>query len=114
MSDVQAISNDSAVKPVAPYQAKAAEDQGSGQKREPAQKSLSPDQIDGLVKELNEAMKVINTAISFSVDKATGKTVITVTDADTKQVIRQIPSEEMMRVAERISQLLGVLFDKTR
>ena len=113
MSEVQAVGREGAISPVGTYQATAAETRPA-QDQNAAKQKLSPAQIDGVVKELNEAMKLINTSISFSVDKPTGKTVIKVMDSDTKKVIRQIPSEEMMRVAERITQLLGVLFDKTR
>ena len=75
-----------------------------------------PDSRDAgtIVKELNDAVQIINTNLSFSVDEPTGKTVIKVINADTKEVIRQIPPEDMLRVAARIKDLLGVLFDKSR
>jgi flagellar protein FlaG len=112
MSEVKAVGADAVVQPTGTHAEKAG-GQRTGQVRERAA-VVPPGQVDAIVKELNEAMRIINTSITFSVDKPTGKTVIRVMDADTKQVIRQIPSEEMMRVAERITQLLGVLFDKTR
>ena len=65
-----------------------------------------------IVKELNDAMKMFNTSLSFSVDQDTGKTVIKVLDSTTKDVIRQIPPEDVLRTAARIKDLLGVLFDK--
>jgi len=75
---------------------------------------LDSQHANAIVKELNEAVHVINTNLSFSVDQPTGETVIKVINADTKEVIRQIPAEEMLRVAARIKDLLGVLYDKTR
>jgi flagellar protein FlaG len=78
----------------------------------PQQKSsLSAAELAAAVKELNTAMKVVNTNLSFSIDSVTKQTVVTVTDANTHEVIRQIPSEEMQKVSDRIAELLGVLFD---
>jgi flagellar protein FlaG len=75
-------------------------------------KSLqSADEVAAAVQELNAAMKVVNTNLSFSIDNITKQTVVTVTDENTHEVIRQIPSEEMLKVSERIAELLGVLFD---
>jgi len=75
-------------------------------------KSLLPaDEVAAAVQELNAAMKVVNTNLSFSIDHITKQTVVTVTDEKTHEVIRQIPSEEMLKVSERIAELLGVLFD---
>ena len=64
-----------------------------------------------IVKELNETMKMINTRVSFSVDKATKRTVVKVIDADTQKVIRQIPADEMLHIAAQINRLLGILVD---
>jgi flagellar protein FlaG len=114
MSEITAVGQDAPMTPAATYQARTGENTRSDRAPHAASRSLAPEQVNAVVKELNDAIKIINTSISFSVDKVTGKTVIKVSDADTKQVIRQIPSEEMMRVAERITQLLGVLFDKTQ
>ncbi|MEE4384000.1 MAG: flagellar protein FlaG [Pseudomonadales bacterium] len=50
--------------------------------------------------------------LQFSVHESSGRTVITVTERGTQRVIRQIPSEEMLALAERIDSTLdqgGVL-----
>ncbi|HTX18086.1 MAG TPA: flagellar protein FlaG [Bacteroidota bacterium] len=73
--------------------------------------SLSNAEVISAVKELNAAMKVVDTNLSFSFDSITKQTVVTVTDAQTNEVIRQIPPEEMLKVSQRIAELLGVLFD---
>jgi flagellar protein FlaG len=66
---------------------------------------------DVIVKELNETMKMINTRVSFSVDRATKKTVVKVVDTDTGKIIRQIPTEEMLHISAQISRLLGIIVD---
>ena len=40
--------------------------------------------------------------LDFSVDRDTGEMVVKVLDRETKQVIRQIPSEEMIVIAKRL------------
>ena len=83
------------------------EDSAKEMARKPTEKETN-----SVVKELNDAMKLFNTTLSFSVDKETGITVIKVMDSTTKDVIRQIPPEDILKTAERIHNLLGVLFDK--
>lgn len=46
-------------------------------------------------------------SLEFLVDESTGKTVIKILDVETKTLIRQIPSEEMMAIAEAINRMEG-------
>ena len=73
-----------------------------------------PSSLSSLAKELNDAMAMFSTDISFSIDKDTGKTVIKVIDNSTKEVIRQIPPEDVLRIAARIKELVGILYDHTQ
>ena len=72
---------------------------------------ISPQQIEALVKGLNDAVKIIGTKLSFSVDGSTRRTVVKVVNAETNEVIRQIPPDEVLRMAQRIDELMGMLFD---
>jgi flagellar protein FlaG len=67
-----------------------------------------------LVKDLNDTVQSINTSISFSIDSDTKKTVIRVSDLQSGKVIRQIPPEDMLRIAARLNELVGLVYDKTR
>ncbi len=53
-------------------------------------------------KDLNDFAKSIQTNLNFSVDEGTGRSVITVTDTQTGDVIRQIPAKEVLAVANLI------------
>jgi len=44
----------------------------------------------------------LNRNLEFSVDDSSGRTVVTVRDGSTEEVIRQIPSEEALRLANDI------------
>ena len=59
---------------------------------------------------LNQAVQSIERGLQFTVDEQSGETIITVTDKKTDEVIRQIPSEEVLAIRENIESLKGILF----
>ena len=74
-----------------------------------SQTAMSRDQLQSAVSAANEFVKPINNAIEFSVDKDSGEMVVKVTDISTNEVIRQIPSEEMLAVAQALDKFQGLL-----
>lgn len=64
-----------------------------------------------LAAELNKMMETANTKLTFVVDQQLKKAIIKVVDAETNKVIRQIPSEDSLRVARKVSRLMGILYD---
>ncbi len=62
------------------------------------------------VRNLTELVKTVQRDLQFSIDNKSGETVITVLDSLTDEVIRQIPSEEVLALAKNIESLKGVLF----
>jgi len=50
--------------------------------------------------------------LQFSVNEASGRTVVTVTDAQTGEVIREIPPSEQLNLAARLEEMIGLLFDQ--
>jgi flagellar protein FlaG len=61
---------------------------------------------------INEQLRAAAQNIRFSVDEETGKTVVRVVDAETGDLIRQIPTEEAMAISRSLARLQGVLFDQ--
>ncbi|MDC6679087.1 flagellar protein FlaG, partial [Leclercia adecarboxylata] len=49
--------------------------------------------------------------LSFSVDDSTGDVIVQVVDGESGKVVRQIPSEEILRLAERIDEMRSLLFE---
>ncbi len=74
--------------------------------------TLTAEQVEQMVKEVKQVVEQVAQNLRFSVDESTGRTVITVTDAATQEVIRQIPSEEMLAVARALGRLQGLLLRK--
>lgn len=66
-------------------------------------------QLKKAIEAANLALKEVTSDLEFAQDPATGKTVIRVIDAGTRQVIRQFPSEELLAIARAIDQFQGLL-----
>lgn len=77
----------------------------------PAPASPPPDdaQLKAAIAAANEAMASHASAVEFSVDPQRGTTIVRVVDTSTGQVIRQVPSQEMIVIAEAIDQFQGML-----
>lgn len=65
------------------------------------QQEVVPNQVelDSAVDRLNEYMKDSRRDLYFSVDEESGRVIVKVIDFETREVIRQIPSEEIMALA---------------
>jgi flagellar protein FlaG len=62
----------------------------------------SPDQLQHMVENANKAMEKASSNLEFTVDNATNKTVIKVTESQSGKVIMQFPSEEMLSITRAI------------
>lgn len=69
------------------------------------------EQLEELVEGIQEATKVMQRNLNFTVDDSTGLTVIKVTDALSGDVIRQMPTEDALRLAERLDEMRSLLFE---
>jgi flagellar protein FlaG len=63
------------------------------------------------VAQLNDHMQNLNRSLQFSVDEQSGDTVVKVVDADTEEVVRQIPSEAILRARNAIEKYRGILLE---
>jgi flagellar protein FlaG len=75
-------------------------------------KIFSPAERDGILKQLNKTLEAFDTHVSLSLDDKTHQTIIKVIDNESGKVVRQIPTEQLMRISERITELLGVIYDE--
>ena len=75
--------------------------------------------IENALAEISEFVQNNGRQLNFSIDEGSQKNVVKVTDSQTGDIIRQIPSEEVLRLSERLRDLqldvgtaVGVLFNK--
>ncbi|WP_421226610.1 flagellar protein FlaG [Aeromonas jandaei] len=64
-----------------------------------------PIDVENEVQKLQEFSQLQGWTVSFSVERDLDKVVIRVVDADTRAVIRQIPSEELLSISKRLQAL---------
>jgi flagellar protein FlaG len=69
------------------------------------EKNISEDDINKALEVVSSFMNNSNKQVSFSNDNSSGKTVITITDKKTNEVINQFPNEKIILMAERIQDL---------
>lgn len=72
----------------------------------------APEQLKAAVKAANDFVSLVNNSLEFNVDKDTGMTVVKVIDKNTNDVIRQIPSEEMLAIAKALDTVKGLLLQQ--
>ena len=73
---------------------------------------MTAEQVEQVVKEVRRIVEPVAQDIQFSIDDATGQTIVRVVDSATQEVIRQIPSAELVKIAHSIDKLLGLLVNK--
>ncbi len=66
-------------------------------------------QIAQAVEEMRSAISPVAQNLQFSIDQDIGRTIVKVVDASTDEVIRQIPSEEIVAIAKAMDKLQGLL-----
>ena len=67
-----------------------------------APEKVTDEKVMEAVSNLNDYVQVIRRELQFSVDKESGRTVVTVVDAETGEKIRQIPREEVLALAKHL------------
>ena len=68
-----------------------------------------PAQVDAAIDAANQSMRKIATNIQFEKDASSGQIVVRVVDTETQQVLRQMPSEEMLAVGKALDRLQGLM-----
>ena len=71
--------------------------------------SVTREQLDAAVKATKDFVGTINSSLEFSVDDDTGTSVVKIIDKETKELIRQIPSQEMLSIAKALDTIKGLL-----
>lgn len=74
-----------------------------------AAQAIDQSQIKKALEQVNRMMNALGGSLEFSIDQQTRKTVVRIIDTSTNQLIRQIPSEEMLTIAKSLDRLQGLL-----
>ena len=74
---------------------------------------LSREELDDTISKLNDSLQNIQRNLEFSLEKDVGRIVINVRDKETDEVLRQIPTEEMLELARNLQEVNEKLNERT-
>ena len=101
--------------PVAPQSAPAqvATDKSATKVQETPAIGKQPERADleKAVTDIREFVQAAQRSLDFSIDDSTHRVVVKVINTDNGEVIRQIPSETALKLAQSLSSASNVLFD---
>ena len=84
---------------------KESSNQNSGQQ-------MSTEEVKEMVESFQEMSETIQTKLSFSVDEENNEIVVKIYDKESDELIRQFPSDEMLSLQDKMTDLAGFLFDQ--
>ncbi|MDX2462934.1 MAG: flagellar protein FlaG [Porticoccus sp.] len=76
----------------------------SPQSSAPREAAVSLEEVTEAVSNITDYVQSISRDLQFKIDEHVGSTVVTVLDHETQEVIRQIPSEEVVAMARHIAE----------
>ena len=68
--------------------------------------------LDNTIKHLNEHMKSLDTNVKFGFNDKIDTMFVNVMERSTGKIIRKIPTEEAMKLSEKMKEIVGMIFDK--
>ena len=83
----------------------------SPQSQQHENEATRPEDIVSAAERIREHVQSLQRDLNFSMDDSTGQVVVRVVDGDSGKVVRQIPSEEILRLAERLDEMRSLLFE---
>ncbi|TXH39029.1 MAG: flagellar protein FlaG [Burkholderiaceae bacterium] len=75
-----------------------------------AEEDPARDKLENAMSSIQEFVQSVRRNLDFQLDDSSGKVVVKVTDSESGDVIRQIPSEEALKLAESLDEVRSLLF----
>lgn len=66
-------------------------------------------QVSQALKSINKALEGMSQSLEFALDEDSQRTVVKILDRNTKEVIRQMPTEEALQISRTLNQSQGLL-----
>jgi len=73
---------------------------------------LTPKELAEVVQMANKAMELNKSNLKFMMDPNSTKPVVQIVDQETQEVLKQIPSVEMLKIAKAIEKMQGILMSR--
>jgi len=85
---------------------------GRSQEINPGEAARLEQTVRESVEKLNAFIRPYVTSLQFSVDKDLGRVVVKIMDSETKEVIKQIPSEDVLALTKALSKVAGLFVEQ--
>lgn len=83
----------------------------SAKESQPSESDVK-DVLNKTVKDLNNQMEALETNVTFGFNDKIDTMFVSVMERSTGKMIRKIPTEEAMSLAEKMKEIVGMIFDK--
>ena len=70
------------------------------------------EELKNTIEHLNKHMDSLDTNIKFGFDDKVESMFVNVMERSTGKIIRRIPTEEAMKISEKMKEIVGMIFDK--
>ncbi len=74
-----------------------------------AEEEPTSEQMQKLVDDMSTMMAVMRKGLAFKIDENSGTNIVSVMDIESGDVIRQIPNEEALKLAQKLTEVTGLL-----
>lgn len=71
------------------------------------------EELNRAIEQVQVMMDLRNRSVEFTTDETSGARVVKVVDADSGDVIRQMPAEELLSFMRNLTRMLGTFIDKS-
>jgi flagellar protein FlaG len=78
-----------------------------------ASEQLSSQEVKNTVVAFNEVFEQASISVRYRFDENTDDLVITLIDRETDEVLRQVPPDQILKMRQRLEELMGLIFDST-
>ena len=106
------VSTEVEIKKVAEATARVAADISDQKSRSSQEIKDVQARLEDTIRSLNIKMEVKSSHLNFSVDEISDRVMVTVTNKNTGEVVRQVPADAILKVAHNMEALKGVIFDE--
>ena len=73
--------------------------------------TVSREHLREMADQVGKTVSVLNEALTYEIDEATDVLITRIVDRYTREVIRQIPPEEVVHISQRFHEYIGLIFN---
>lgn len=68
--------------------------------------------MESVTRQIDSFLRSMNRSLQFRVDESTGRMIVSICDSETGEIIRQVPGDEALRIAQNLENRLSGMLDE--